>query len=85
MGEEAHVAELKRRVQEGERLQLDENHLRRTMSSFDALWKAMNIQEQRLLLLQLLERVGYDGRTGKVIVSFKSAGIKKLCQRGTKA
>ena len=45
----------------------------------------MNIQEQRLLLRQLIERVGYDGRTGKVTISFKSAGIKKLCQRGTKA
>jgi site-specific DNA recombinase len=80
--EEAHAAELKRRLRDSERLQLDENELRRTMSSFDALWKAMNIHEQRLLLLQLLDRVGYDGRTSKVTVSFKSAGIKKLCQRG---
>jgi site-specific DNA recombinase len=50
------------------------------MESFDALWKTMNIQEQRLLLRQLIERVGYDSRTGKVTISFKSEGIKKLCQ-----
>jgi site-specific DNA recombinase len=40
----------------------------------------MNIQEQRLLLRQLIERVGYDSRIGKVTISFKSEGIKKLCQ-----
>jgi site-specific DNA recombinase len=83
--EEAHAVELKRKIQQSERLQLDEDELRRTMSSFDTLWKAANIQEQRLLLLQLLERVGYDGRTGKVVVSFKSAGSKKLCQGGANA
>jgi hypothetical protein len=31
----------------------------------------------------LVEKVGYDGRTGKVRVSFKSSGIKELCQKGT--
>jgi hypothetical protein len=38
----------------------------------------MNLDEQRNLLRQLVEKVGYDGRTGKVTVSFKSAGVKEL-------
>jgi hypothetical protein len=51
------------------------------MESFDEVWKAMNLDEQRTLLSQLVEKVGYDSRTGKVTVSFKSASIKALCER----
>jgi site-specific DNA recombinase len=50
------------------------------MASFDDIWKAMNMEEQRTLLRQLVDKVGYDGRTGKVTVSFKSAGVKELVQ-----
>ena len=53
------------------------------MRSFDEIWKAMNLEEQRNLLGQLIEKVGYDASrsTGKVTVSFKSASVKKLCQK----
>jgi site-specific DNA recombinase len=78
---EARAAVLKREVQIRERTRLDEKELRKTMESFEELWKTMNIQEQSLLLRQLVEKVGYDGRTGKVTVSFKSASIKELCQK----
>jgi hypothetical protein len=27
-----------------------------------------------------VERVGYDGRTGKIAVTFRSAGFKELCE-----
>ena len=79
---EARGAELKGELLIRERERLDEKHLRRTMASFDSLWKAMTIEEQSRLVRQMVERVGYDGRTGKVTVSFKSAGIKDLCQKG---
>lgn len=78
---EARAAVLKREVQIRERTRLDEKELRKTMESFEELWKTMNIQEQSLLLRQLVEKVGYAGRTGKVTVSFKSASIKELCQQ----
>jgi len=42
----------------------------------------MNIEEQRALVGQLVDKVGYDGRTGKVTLSFKSAGVKELVQKG---
>jgi len=51
------------------------------MGSFEEIWKAMSIEEQRTLLGQLVEKVGYDGRTGKVTVSFKSVGVKELVQK----
>ena len=43
--------------------------------------QACIVEEQAALLRQLIERVGFDGRTGKVTVSFKSVGIKQLCQK----
>ena len=51
------------------------------MESFEDVWKTMNLYEQRNLLRQLIEKVGYDGRTGKVTVSFKSAGVRALVQK----
>ena len=78
---EARVAELKREILVREKGRADGDELRKTMEPFEALWKTMNIQEQSLLLRQLVEKVGYDGRTGKVTVSFKSATTRELCQK----
>ena len=78
---EARAAELRTAVGRGERLRLDETIAREQMTSFEDVWKAMIVEEQAALLRQLIERVGFDGRTGKVTVSFKSVGIKQLCQK----
>ena len=78
---EVRTASLKQEIQARERARLDEPELRKTMGSLDVLWKAMNIQQQSHLLRQLIEKVGYDGRSGKVTVSFKSASIKELCKK----
>lgn len=78
---EGRVAALKRDILIRERERVDDEHLHKTMESFETLWKAMNVQEQGLLLRQLIEKVGYESRTGKVKVSFKSASIRELCQK----
>ena len=78
---EACAAELRKEILRRERQRIDEKELRRTMESFEEVWTAMNLDEQRNLLRQLVEKVGYDGRTGKVTVSFKSAGVKELVQK----
>jgi site-specific DNA recombinase len=78
---EARATEVKRDILVRERERLNGEELRKAMEPFEVLWKAMNVEEQGLLLRQLVEKIGYDGRTGKVIVSFKSANIKQLCQK----
>jgi len=78
---EARAEELRKEILRREKQRIDEKDLRRTMDSFEEVWKAMNLEEQRTLLRQLVEKVGYDGRTGKVTVSFKSAGVKELVQK----
>jgi site-specific DNA recombinase len=78
---EARAEELRKDILRREKERIDEKELRRTMGSFEEIWKAMSIEEQRTLLGQLVEKVGYDGRTGKVTVSFKSVGVKELVQK----
>jgi len=78
---ETRAEELRKEILRREKQRIDEKELRRTMASFEDVWKAMNLDEQRNLLRQLVEKVGYDGRTGKVTVSFRSAGVKELVQK----
>jgi site-specific DNA recombinase len=78
---ETRAEELRKEILRREKQRIDEKVLRRTMDSFEGVWKAMNLDEQRSLLRQLVEKVGYDGRTGKVTVSFKSAEVKELVQK----
>jgi site-specific DNA recombinase len=79
---EAHAEELRKEIHRREKQRIDEKELRRTMESFEMVWKSMNLEDQRGLLRQLVEKVGYDDRTGKISVSFKSAGVKDLVQKG---
>jgi site-specific DNA recombinase len=54
--------------------------LKRALEAFDPVWKSLNSGEQTRIVRALVERVGYDGRTGKVAVTFRSAGFKDLCE-----
>jgi site-specific DNA recombinase len=78
---ENRAEQLRKEILRREKQKIDEKELQRTMESFDEVWKAMNLDEQRDLLGQLVEKVGYDARTGKVTVSFKSAVVKELLRK----
>jgi site-specific DNA recombinase len=54
--------------------------LRETIAEFDAVWASMTTREQEKMIRLLVSKVGYDGRTGKVTVSFSNTGAKDLCQ-----
>ena len=43
------------------------------------MWKSLNTNEQTQIIRTVIERVGYDGRTGKVAVTFRTAGFKAMC------
>ena len=59
---------------------INANDLRSTLAEFDSIWSSLTTREQEQLIQLLVAKVGYDGRTGKVTVSFRSAGAKELCQ-----
>jgi site-specific DNA recombinase len=56
-----------------------EEEIAEALKTFDSVWKSLNTNEQTRIIRLLIERVGYDGRTGKVAVTFRSAGFKALC------
>jgi len=54
--------------------------LHKTLAEFDSIWSSLIAREQEQLIQLLIAKVGYDGRTGKVTVNFRSTGAKELCQ-----
>jgi site-specific DNA recombinase len=77
---EQRLAELaaERKDLDSERINAED--LRRTLAEFDAIWSSLTTKEQEQMIHLLVAKVGYDGRTGKVTVNFRSAGAKELCQ-----
>ena len=58
---------------------VDEDDLRKALRSFDPVWQSLNTAEQTRLIRAVIERIGYDGRTGKIAVKFRAAGFKAIC------
>ncbi|MCC6363109.1 MAG: recombinase family protein [Bryobacterales bacterium] len=46
---------------------------------FDDVWDSMRSHQQARLVNLVVQRVGYDGRTQKVTVAFRSQGMRELC------
>jgi site-specific DNA recombinase len=55
---------------------VSEEEVVEALKAFDPVWKSLNTNEQTRIIRTVIERVGYDGRTGKVAVTFRSAGFK---------
>ena len=86
------LADLQERIQSGERrlteireevLRLrrelvDEQDLANVLHQFDPLWKSLSTREQARVLQLLIERIDYDGKDGKVSVTFRPSGITEL-------
>jgi len=63
-----------------EREAVSEPEVAEALATFDPVWESLNTNEQTRIVRTLIERVGYDGRTGKVAVTFRSAGFRDLCE-----
>ena len=49
--------------------QVDEDELRRVLSNFDELWRAMLVHEREAVLRILVRELTFDGRTGEVVLN----------------
>jgi len=58
---------------------VDERDMARALAVFDPVWESLSPREQSRIVRLLIERVGYDGRDGRVTVTFRSPGVKALC------
>ena len=77
---ERQLVELAANRKSCEQDRINAEDLRRTLAEFDAIWSSLTTREQEQLIQLLVAKVGYDGRTGRVTVDFRSAGAKELCQ-----
>ena len=66
-----------------QRDRVDKGDLTRALAHFDPVWESLSPREQSRIIKLLVERVGYDGRDGRVTVAFRSVGIKALCSEST--
>jgi site-specific DNA recombinase len=57
---------------------IDEGEVARALAAFDPVWDALTPHEQAHVIGLLVERVDYDGRQGKVSITFHTAGIQTL-------
>jgi site-specific DNA recombinase len=60
---------------------VDKENIAQSLSAFKPIWESLNSREQSRIIKLLVERIGYDGRDGSVKVTFRSLGIKALCER----
>jgi hypothetical protein len=77
---EAKAEQVRSLVERGERLRFDDQMVRRRLATFDEVWKTTTIPQQAALLRQLIERVGYDARGDKVMVTYNLNGIREFCE-----
>ena len=81
----AMLSEVLRRIEEDRQPDApmaDPAEVEQALSKFDPLWDRLTTWEQETFIRTLIEKVKYDGTTGKVTVGFHSEGIKQLCDRG---
>lgn len=57
---------------------IGEEEATRALSAFDPVWGSLTPREQARVVGLLVERVEYDGSSGKVTVAFHQTGIKTL-------
>lgn len=60
---------------------VDEADLRVVLAQFDPVWEFLNSREQARFIRALIEHIEYNGRTNRVIVSFRSRGVRGTCRR----
>jgi site-specific DNA recombinase len=57
---------------------IPEDEAARALSAFDPVWGTLTPHERARVVGLLVERVEYDGGSGKVTVAFHPTGIKTL-------
>lgn len=62
-----------------QRAAIDENDLTQALMLFEPIWETLPPRDQSRIIKLLIERIGYDGRNGKVTITFRSLGLRMLC------
>jgi site-specific DNA recombinase len=66
-----------------ERELLSEDDIQAALQAFDPAWNALKSEEQATAIRNVIERIDYDGPSGRLTVQFRSAALKAICGRAT--
>ncbi|HEY1067608.1 MAG TPA: recombinase family protein [Pirellulales bacterium] len=77
-GAERRATEVREQVLTLSRTIVDEREVAQAMAVFDPVWDSLTPREQVRVVQLLIERVDYNGATGKVAITFHPEGIKTL-------
>jgi len=61
---------------------IDAADLRAALASFDPVWGHLTTPEKARVVQLLIERIDYDGSTGKLALTFRPAGVRTLVAEG---
>jgi site-specific DNA recombinase len=75
---ELRVGKVRQQIQEITEQLIPEEEATQALSAFDPVWETLTPNEQARVIELLVEKVEYDGRDGKVTVTFHPTGIKAL-------
>jgi site-specific DNA recombinase len=73
------MASLAAELREWQSRLVDEAELARALQEFEPIWNNLTTAEQTRLVNLIVEKVTYNGKTHKVSVSFRTAGLYELC------
>lgn len=77
---ERRLTSLNEEIIAAERNLLSQDEVARALCRFDSLWDALTPHEQSRIIQLIVERVDYDGGSGKVAINFHRTGIRTLAQ-----
>jgi site-specific DNA recombinase len=78
---EGRMRKVREQIQTVQQQLLDEEETALALSVFDPVWEALTPREQTRVIGLLVERVDYDGATGRIAITFHPTGIKALAQQ----
>jgi len=81
---ERRLAEIEKEQQVIEAEAIDEEDVAEALRQFGPVWECLTTREQADLIRAVIERISYDGSTGRVKIAFRAAGIHALCHGGNR-
>jgi site-specific DNA recombinase len=80
---EQRSTEIDTRLRALDRERITEDEVGTALRTFDPVWNALSPREQVRIVQLLVQRVGYDGGSGTISVTFHPAGFKTLAAEQT--
>jgi site-specific DNA recombinase len=77
-GAEQRATQIREQVITLSRSIVDQREVEKAMAIFDPVWDSLTLREQVRVVQLLVERVDYDGSSGKISITFHPSGIKTL-------